>query len=86
MFGEGVRVQCCWGRWPGKALGCCLSRKKSKNMLIMMPESIGWDKGERKPRKVKAALGCEVQKVGSAPGPGPCWSCLSFSLPQGPAG
>lgn len=65
---------------------CLLSRRKSKEMLLVMPEAVGWDKGDRVPRKVRADLGWEVQKVGSAPGSGPCWSCPGFRLAQGHAG
>lgn len=36
-----------WGAWPKQALWRLLSRRKSKEMLIVMPESIGWDKGDR---------------------------------------
>lgn len=46
MFGEGLSVKFCWGAWPGKTLWCLLSRTKSKEMLIVMPESVGWDKGD----------------------------------------
>lgn len=35
-----------WGPWPGKALWYLLSKRKSKEMLIVMPEYIGWEKGD----------------------------------------
>lgn len=41
----GGNCEVLWGVWPGKALGCLLSRRKSKEMLTVMPESVGWDKG-----------------------------------------